>query len=130
MKVETNTGYWYGTGTHQADYDRLRELVPESGSADDRWIDLFRVAGNIYYDCYNNGGCNLTASREEQMFQLLSYREWLNVESKHWDKLRRWFITVEWIDIRQLDRRDPPCPFEALEAVIDAVVVLVKSRLK
>ena len=35
------------------------KLVPALGKANTNHGELLRCAMNIYYDCYNNGGCNL-----------------------------------------------------------------------
>lgn len=52
--------YWSDNGKFQAEYDRLRaKLVPDEGKAETLRGELLRCLGNIYYDCYNNGGWNL-----------------------------------------------------------------------
>ena len=52
--------YWSRTGEFQEDYNRLHAaLVPKEGSAKTRRGQLLRYVSNIYYDVYNNGGCNL-----------------------------------------------------------------------
>jgi hypothetical protein len=57
--------YWNEKGKHQAEYDELVKQVPGSGKAEAEHIELLRCIGNVYYDCYNNGGCNLNIRRDE-----------------------------------------------------------------
>lgn len=52
--------YWNGNGKLQAEYDAMRlALVPAQGPATTTAGELLRLAGNIYYDVYNNGGGNI-----------------------------------------------------------------------
>ncbi len=52
--------YWNHKGRFQGRYDKMRkDLVPQSGDADTVIGQMIRFIGNIYYDIYNNGGCNL-----------------------------------------------------------------------
>lgn len=55
--------YWCGKGKHQALEITLFGLLPDYGeikNADDNpALELYRQAGNCYYDLYNNGLCNL-----------------------------------------------------------------------
>jgi len=48
--------FWWGDNALQAEFDALKSLVPFSGNADEPEIDMFRLAHNLYYDLYNNGG--------------------------------------------------------------------------
>ncbi len=52
--------YWNGGGRHQELHDRLRrQLVPETGPAATPQGELLRGLDAIYYDLYDNGGCNM-----------------------------------------------------------------------
>ena len=51
--------YWNGNGRYQQVYDKLSEQIPEIGESDKVHIEALRCITNIYYDVYNNGGCNL-----------------------------------------------------------------------
>ena len=53
--------YWSGTGTYQADYTRLVELMPSSGNADTLAGELVRACTRLAYDLYNNGMGNNTS---------------------------------------------------------------------
>ena len=47
-------------------YDKLfKELAPTNGAAKTKHGELLRCFSNVYYDCYNNGGCNLSIKEDE-----------------------------------------------------------------
>ena len=50
--------YWNEAGKYQGYADKLQELVPDEGPAEDKHVDKFREACNAYYDIFNNGGGN------------------------------------------------------------------------
>lgn len=64
--------YWENTGKYQTEYDALKPLLPLLREADKPHIELLRKLGNVYYDCYNNGGCNLDGYKGEQLKEILS----------------------------------------------------------
>lgn len=52
--------YWNGNGKFQKEYDEFFEkLVPPEGEAKTMKGELLRSVSSIYYDCYNNGFCNI-----------------------------------------------------------------------
>lgn len=51
--------YWNSTGTYEKQSAQITEDVPASGHAENVAIELYRCAQNVYYEIYNNGGCNL-----------------------------------------------------------------------
>lgn len=53
--------YWHGRGKHQAEYDRLILLMPDSGQCDTVAGELIRSATRLAYDLYNNGMGNNTS---------------------------------------------------------------------
>ncbi len=54
------SSYWNHTGRFQKEYEELKkELVPNQGDAPTDLGQLVRFTSNIYYDIFNNGGCNL-----------------------------------------------------------------------
>lgn len=56
--------YWNKKGKHQAEWDKLySDLVPNQGYASTEQGELLRTLSNVYYDIYNNGGCNLNHGR-------------------------------------------------------------------
>jgi hypothetical protein len=75
MKKKYEPLYWAHEGKFQERYEELRyTLVPDSGDAATPYGQLLRYAINIYYDIYNNGGCNLDMrSFQEAGFFLVSF---------------------------------------------------------
>lgn len=57
--TETTNTYWEGNGTQQEGLTRLESHTPCWGMTDNQYMNLFITASNVYYDVYNNGGCNL-----------------------------------------------------------------------
>ena len=53
--------YWHGKGTHQADYDRLVQLMPGMGNANTVAGELIRAVSKLGHDFYNNGMGNNTS---------------------------------------------------------------------
>ena len=61
--TEYNGTYWSEKGKYQEEYDLIQVLMPSEGHAEDNNVDLVVMGSNIYYDVYNNGGCNLNNPR-------------------------------------------------------------------
>ena len=53
--------YWSKQGAHQADYDRLVQLMPDMGNANTVAGELIRAVSKLGYDFYNNGMGNNTS---------------------------------------------------------------------
>ena len=51
--------YWSNKGELQDWADQIEKDVPSSGHAETLPVELFRCASNVYYEIFNNGGCNL-----------------------------------------------------------------------
>ena len=51
--------YWNEKGIYQSQSDQIAKDVPASGHAEKITVELFRCAQNVYYEIYNNGGCNM-----------------------------------------------------------------------
>lgn len=51
--------YWHNRGTYQSYWEALqKELVPPTGQAASVAGEIVRLMSRIYYDYFNNGGCN------------------------------------------------------------------------
>jgi len=57
--AENLNNYWNRDGKYQEEADRLNALMPSWGMTDNQYMNLFILASKVYYDVYNNGGCNL-----------------------------------------------------------------------
>lgn len=52
--------YWGGEGKYQFLSDILYEyFVPAKGECEIDYMEAYRMASRVYYDYFNNGGCNL-----------------------------------------------------------------------
>ncbi len=51
--------YWGSEGKYQAQNDQIAEDVPAEGHAQNVAVELYRCAQNVYYEIFNNGGCNM-----------------------------------------------------------------------
>lgn len=80
--------YWTETGLHQEHYNKLSKLVPDADESDDRWIELLRCMGNVYHECYSNGGCNLEVKSDELDTILHSQEVREMVEADLWKQFK------------------------------------------
>lgn len=68
--------YWHSNGEYQGLYDRLYAmLVPEKGESDYPHGEFLRHGCNVYYDVYNNGGCNFDCGRRVDLVDFLDTLE-------------------------------------------------------
>lgn len=63
--------YWNSNGNHQEELNRINGLKPSWGMTTNKYINLFITASNVYYDVYNNGGCNLADCYEGQIREFI-----------------------------------------------------------
>jgi hypothetical protein len=57
--------YWNEQGRYQQEYNAYwKALVPNTGEAATTEGEALRAISRIYYDIYNNGGCNILESEE------------------------------------------------------------------
>lgn len=88
--------YWNHKGRHQRLYDRLYDkLVPDQDEAGSDSGELLRTVSNVYYDIYNNGGCNLLDSKLSDLEALESLtRMWgINGQAKTFEMIRGYAST-------------------------------------
>ena len=90
--MEDKGSYWSEKGMYQEEYDLIQKLIPSHGHAQNHEVDLVRMGSNIYYDVYNNGGCNLTLPR----FQI--YIDTLEHERIDMDVIRTLSDSFEIVD--------------------------------
>lgn len=63
--------YWNSNGNHQEELNRINGLKPSWGMTTNKYINLFITASNVYYDVYNNGGCNLADCYEGKIREFI-----------------------------------------------------------
>lgn len=51
--------YWEGTGMYEEQVTVLNAAMPSIGYTDNVNMNLFIAMSHLYYDAYNNGGCNI-----------------------------------------------------------------------
>lgn len=71
-QVKENKTFWAGTSPMQDKYDTLWRLVPSQGEVIlenkelQKSVEAFRSITRLYYDVYNNGGCNVAENRWDE----------------------------------------------------------------
>jgi len=98
--------YWNSEGKYQNEHDALHSrLVPGEGKAQTSHGELLRCATNIYYDWYNNGGCNFdvrgphfgflawAADDDEEREALIKRIRQKKATDADYDALMDWAIT-------------------------------------
>lgn len=50
--------YWNSNGKYQKFVDEKLKTIPDMYFTDNEYMNLFIEINNLYYDIYNNGGCN------------------------------------------------------------------------
>ncbi|MDX5808477.1 MULTISPECIES: hypothetical protein [Bacillus cereus group] len=63
--------YWNSNGNHQEELNRINSLKPSWGMTTNKHMNLFITASKVYYDVYNNGGCNLSDCYEEKIREFI-----------------------------------------------------------
>lgn len=51
--------YWNHSGKHQKFMDALDTKAPRIGYTENPYMNLYLTMVHLYYDAYNNGGCNV-----------------------------------------------------------------------
>lgn len=51
--------YWCRNGKYEKENSEIEKLVHCYGMTNNSYVNLYHTACNIYYDMYNNGGCNI-----------------------------------------------------------------------
>ncbi|MEI3912484.1 hypothetical protein V6S04_12910 [Bacillus sp. CCNWLW147] len=59
--------YWNKNGKHQKEVEKLNKLLPSNGMTKNMYMNLFITVANVYYDVYNNDGCNLADCYEDDI---------------------------------------------------------------
>lgn len=54
--------YWNQQGKYESNLKKIEQLMPTMCYTDNKHMNLFIIVSAIYYDVYNNGGCNLEYS--------------------------------------------------------------------
>jgi DNA-dependent RNA polymerase auxiliary subunit epsilon len=112
--AETMNTYWNENGKHQKELNRLNGLLPNWGMTDNPYMNLFIIASNIYYDVYNNSGCNLKDNYLKKIEEYIT-------PLAHELKSLRFDVKIETL-VRNLKNK------EKLEKFLDEVVTHVQDK--
>lgn len=76
--------YWNQTGRFEQLYrDLTAKLVPEEGKSLTPHGELLRAIGRIYYDWFNNGGCNFdNPSFKLALYTIRSWKDEIDAQAK------------------------------------------------
>lgn len=126
-----DVSFWNNNSPLQDEYDRLHaKLVPHHGEADTVHGELLRCLSNVYYDVYNNGGCNLHIRRSEITYvnkfrkELVKYGLTPSQCKMAVDDLRSCARCSNW---KSLDYRSDLCTI-SMEPLAEAVVRYVAAQ--
>tara|TARA_R110002051_G_scaffold45087_2_gene90965 strand:- start:1851 stop:2261 length:411 start_codon:yes stop_codon:yes gene_type:complete len=131
MKTKTIKTYWSDNGKHEKKYNLLwDEFVPPRGECKELAAEVFRMAGRLYYDVYNNGACNIERQEDEDFTiagQSLGILKYAIDDGEYYEI--RWLtfrFAEEYADYDQSyeEIRQP------LEAILDKVIVWAWDKLK
>lgn len=134
--VNYENTYWCEKGKYQKQYDSIKHFVPDSGKSDNPAIELLRCMGNIYYDVYNNGGCNFDIRHEEikHLNKFMLYQgieiDWLGLDYKH-DPNKVWedeYEYEEYDDNNYFDFTQKTC--NDLEIMVDMVILYIFNTVR
>ena len=64
--------YWGSEGKYQSQSDQIAQDIPAEGHAQNVAVELYRCAQNVYYEIYNNGGCNMGMDAADDRFHEFS----------------------------------------------------------
>lgn len=118
--------YWSNKGKHQAAYDRLyKELVPDEGEAQTEFGNVLRSMSNVYYDLYNNSGCNLEDARRTQYFALMDA---LSLYGYPEDKIAAFKRGIRWMLKDEYDEHKKECD-GAFDGVCDFLISHIDKAL-
>jgi hypothetical protein len=143
MKTKTKRPmktYWSGNGKHQKKLRQLeKEFVPPCGECKELAAEVFRMAGRLYYDMYNGGGCNISGIDDDDPWHMddgdfaiagrsLAILKYAIDDEEYYDIRRLTLDTAKYyaeIDNPVWDLLQQP-----LESVLDKVVVWAWDTLK
>lgn len=59
MCKNSHKTYWNNNGKYQQFVTETNKIMPDYGDTSNLYMNLFIGISKLYYDCYNNGGCNI-----------------------------------------------------------------------
>lgn len=69
--------YWNNNGKYQKFVNRINKIMPDWGYTENKYMNLFIDISKLYYDCYNNGGCNI---KDFYMDRVANVKKYINLD--------------------------------------------------
>jgi len=107
-KEEEAPLYWGKTGgKYRLIHDAIDSaLVPASGEADSKAGEIIRLADNVYYECFNNGGSFYGGQRGDEARKLarmvkkhVSFTSPQLNNDEQWDEMMDASIKAAWMEL-------------------------------
>lgn len=64
--------YWNDNGKYQEWVDKTSKTIPDMYFTDNEYMNTFIEMSNLYYDIYNNGGCNFKADKVKRIKSIVN----------------------------------------------------------
>lgn len=120
--------YWNKQGKYQKEYDRLfKMLVPKEGKAETEDGEILRVLSNVYYDVFNNGGCNLGSSGSKYV-DLRNLQDYLDKLNYKWKDEVYIMSTLECLHTDVINNTGKKELYETLDHIVDFVVKRIGKK--
>jgi hypothetical protein len=128
--------YWNNKGRHTPLYEELTtKLVPEEGRAPTPYGELLSAIGRVYYDWYNNGGCNFGLPRFQlALHTIRNWHEEIDTKAK---RRKNWPGTRDMLDrpLKWSQSEGSPSSYrmddeweKQLEVLVDSIIMVVQDE--
>lgn len=117
--------YWDHKGKYEKEYHEIYDnYIPDMGSCDLMAAELIRCLSKIYYDIYNNGGCNLDMDYSKYMLCFVA--ENLPADFRDaWDHIVKMVTAEGFYGSNGLSDKDA----KTLDEIIDQAVLYSHAKL-
>ena len=118
--------YWNGNGTYEAHANYLTGFIPHAGECQmqndnlNTPLEVVRCINNIYYDVYNNGGCNLYESEHaDKMAQYVedNTKDYVWLKESDGKNLSYFLVNTNWDGAKEGGRN-----LMRLERIVDVII--------
>ena len=126
--------YWNGNGTYEAHANYLTGFIPHTGECqmqNDKLntpLEVVRCINNIYYDVYNNGGCNLYESEHaDKMAQYVedNTKDYVWLKESDGKNLSYFLVNTNWDGAKEGGRN-----LMRLERIVDVIILESYIRVR
>lgn len=104
MKTGYDISYWTSKGKYQRVFDAIYQaLVPAEGEAKTKAGEIVRLAANIYYEYFNNGGSFFAGQRADESRELVKMVKGIKYPKKDdyaaWDAMIDRSTEAAWLSL-------------------------------